>query len=256
MDRSLLTRRVPWQSSGAPELGQPHPAGPPPCDDAQHPRHDSVQGLPGRPHPRQRRRRQARHRHGRPPRPRQVVHHEEGPALSVMGSSITRVSSTWATGGRLAAGGSWSAPRPPGTPPNAPLQAASILLNGVPTQAVEEPTTLDLNSPTQADDDGLRSPGAQIEQSAEFFNPANKQASELREKVAMGTLEELLDYLLVQNGSVGILDATNSTIYRRQIIVQRIREREPKLGILFIESICHDQDVGHSPLCRQKTGPG
>ncbi len=132
---------------------------------------------------------------------------------------------------------------------SSPLQAATILLNGAqaPSIDIEEPTKLDLNSPSEADDKEVLSPGAQMEQSAQFFDPKNRHAAELREKVAMDTLEELLDFLLVQNGSVGILDATNSTIYRRQLLVRRIREREPKLGILFIESICHDQDVSYHP---------
>jgi len=48
---------------------------------------------------------------------------------------------------------------------------------------------------------------------------------------------------MIYTGSVGILDATNSTIARRQIIFNHIKEREPKLGILFIESVCEDEKV-------------
>lgn len=46
-------------------------------------------------------------------------------------------------------------------------------------------------------------------------------------------------------GAVGILDATNSTTERRQIIFNHIKEREPKLGILFVESVCRDEKVNH-----------
>jgi 6-phosphofructo-2-kinase len=49
--------------------------------------------------------------------------------------------------------------------------------------------------------------------------------------------------LEICTGSVGILDATNSTIARRQIIFNHIKKREPKLGILFIESVCEDEKV-------------
>lgn len=83
-----------------------------------------------------------------------------------------------------------------------------------------------------------------MDQSAEFFDPNNARASKIREQVAMETLEELLDYLLEQGGSVGILDATNSTIKRRQTLFSEIKKREPKLGILFIESVCEDSKVG------------
>lgn len=60
---------------------------------------------------------------------------------------------------------------------------------------------------------------------------------------ALSTLDELLDFLLDQGGSVGILDATNSTIERRQILFDHIKKREPKLGILFVESVCEDEKV-------------
>ncbi|KAG6069126.1 hypothetical protein E4U32_003989 [Claviceps aff. humidiphila group G2b] len=80
----------------------------------------------------------------------------------------------------------------------------------------------------------------EVDQTAKFFDPNNAKAAAIRNQVAMETLDELLDYLLNKGGAVGILDATNSTLKRRQDIVQRIREKEPKLGILFTESICQD----------------
>lgn len=82
-----------------------------------------------------------------------------------------------------------------------------------------------------------------MEQSAEFFDPKNEAASRLREQVALSTCDELLDYLLNQGGSVGILDATNSTVERRQTLFKHIKAREEKLGILFIESVCEDEKV-------------
>lgn len=87
-----------------------------------------------------------------------------------------------------------------------------------------------------------------MDQDASFFQPSNAKAAKMREQVAMSTLDELLDYLLNENGSVGILDATNSTSARRQLIFKRIKEREPKLGILFIESICENKEVSSSPF--------
>jgi 6-phosphofructo-2-kinase len=84
-----------------------------------------------------------------------------------------------------------------------------------------------------------------IEHNADFFDPDNIQGSRIREKVALETLDELLDYILNGNGSVGILDATNSTLARRKAVVSRIRERAPpELNVLFIESQCVDAQVG------------
>ena len=83
-----------------------------------------------------------------------------------------------------------------------------------------------------------------LDQSANFFDPENEKASQLREQVAMSTLDELLDYILDQGGSVGIFDATNSTLKRRKLIMSRIRERAgPELGVLFLESLCVDENV-------------
>ena len=125
---------------------------------------------------------------------------------------------------------------------DSPTRAANILLNGpsAPHIVVQgEPTKLDLNGvgPSQ------QQLNEAMDQSAKFFDPKNQCAARLREQVALETLDELLDYLLHNGGAVGILDATNSTLQRRQLLVEHIRQREPKLGILFIESVCTDKNV-------------
>ena len=72
----------------------------------------------------------------------------------------------------------------------------------------------------------------------------------------MDTLEELLHWIMGENGSVGILgrtlldslfilDATNSTRARRKMILERVRQIED-LNVLFIESICTDKNVRHA----------
>ncbi|KAL2016352.1 hypothetical protein VTK56DRAFT_3838 [Thermocarpiscus australiensis] len=128
-----------------------------------------------------------------------------------------------------------------------PTQAATILLKSTKGPKIvldQEPTKLDLNKPHE-----------KIDQSAKFFDPNNEAAAKLREQVALDTLDELLSYLLHQGGAVGILDATNSTVKRRQKLVERIKEREPRLGILFIESICHDQNLLEANMRLKLSGP-
>ncbi|KAG6090172.1 hypothetical protein E4U15_008064 [Claviceps sp. LM218 group G6] len=95
----------------------------------------------------------------------------------------------------------------------------------------------------------------EVDQTAKFFDPNNAKAADIRNQVAMETLDELLDYLLNKGGAVGILDATNGTLKRRQDIVQRIREKEPKLGILFIESICQDPHLLEANMRLKLSGP-
>jgi 6-phosphofructo-2-kinase len=70
----------------------------------------------------------------------------------------------------------------------------------------------------------LAAPGS-ANHAANFFHPDNVQAGNLREQMAMETLNELLPWLLAENGSVAIFDATNSTIQRRRQIFERIKER-------------------------------
>lgn len=95
----------------------------------------------------------------------------------------------------------------------------------------------------------------QIDQSSSFFDPQNREAAELRERVAMETLDELLRYV-TDKGSVGILDATNSTVERRKHIVDRIREVAGKdLGILFIESSCTDDALLEANMRLKLNGP-
>jgi 6-phosphofructo-2-kinase len=95
-------------------------------------------------------------------------------------------------------------------------------------------------------------PSRLINQPAEFFDPHNEEALRVREQVALATL----DYVLDQNGSVGILDATNSTLERRIAIMDRIRARAgPELGVLFLESQCLDENLLQTNMHLKLSGP-
>lgn len=142
-----------------------------------------------------------------------------------------------------------------------PVEAAAILSrtmyqgNGTPAvPKLLEPPSFDLNGRKLSEEEE-REDKADLDQSALFFDPKNEKASAVREQVAMDTLDELMDYLLEGGGAVGILDATNSTISRRQHIVDRIKQREPKLGILFIESICRDPTLLEANMRLKLSGP-
>ncbi|KFY05715.1 hypothetical protein V492_08341 [Pseudogymnoascus sp. VKM F-4246] len=132
-----------------------------------------------------------------------------------------------------------------------PTQAAHILLNGVESGQNQESASRDHSEePPQP-----KAPAEPLDQSAEFFDPSNARAAQVREQVAISTLDELLDYLLLQGGSAGILDATNSTIERRKLLFNRVKERDSKLGILFIESICEDQGLLEANMRLKLSGP-
>lgn len=95
-----------------------------------------------------------------------------------------------------------------------------------------------------------------MDQSATFFDPQNQRAVKMREQVALETLDELLNYIIDEGGSVGILDATNSTMERRKAIVDHIRARAgPELGVLFLESSCVDQELLEANMRLKLSGP-
>lgn len=96
----------------------------------------------------------------------------------------------------------------------------------------------------------------QMDQDASFFDPSNKRAALIREQCAMDTLDELLEYILEGDGSVGILDATNSTLERRRVIMKRIREvAGAELNVLFLESRCEDETLLESNMRLKLSGP-
>ncbi|GAA5874206.1 hypothetical protein JCM8547_007790 [Rhodosporidiobolus lusitaniae] len=83
--------------------------------------------------------------------------------------------------------------------------------------------------------------GKKPDQSANFFDTNNAEASKAREAMASECLEDLIRWLKA-GGNVGIHDATNSTRARRKALYDRIK-REPGLRLLFIESVCTDPAV-------------
>lgn len=93
------------------------------------------------------------------------------------------------------------------------------------------------------------------EQDSKFFDPSNPESSKLREKWAIDTLDQLLDYLLDGPGSVGIFDATNSTRQRRKRVLDKIHSRNSQIKILFLESICSDRATVEKNIQLKLFGP-
>lgn len=154
-------------------------------------------------------------------------------------------------------------------PPTPPKSAVDNKTNGQPEnwedknpedQDIEElgkkfPEMMEAQQNAQNDSQALPE-NEHMDQSASFFDPKNTKAALIREQLAMDTLNELLDYILDQNGSVGILDATNSTLERRKMVVRHIRERAGyDLNVLFLESRCVDPDLLESNMRLKLSGP-
>lgn len=129
-------------------------------------------------------------------------------------------------------------------------------LSHAPPQAPEDQHLLPPPAMTSNGGSKDSSQAGQFEQSASFFDPSNREAFKIREQVAYETLDDLLDYLMNKGGSVGIFDATNSTLDRRTLIVDHIREvAGSDLGILFLESRCLDEQLLETNMRLKLSGP-
>ncbi|KAK9475816.1 6-phosphofructo-2-kinase-domain-containing protein [Lipomyces japonicus] len=115
------------------------------------------------------------------------------------------------------------------------------------------------DSPVLAATTGTRSPpevNLDTSHPANFFEPDNPATAALRESWALQTLDELLDWVLHGNGSIGILDATNSTIKRRRTVLNRVRDRSNgELKVLFLESLCNDKELLEQNIRLKLSGP-
>jgi 6-phosphofructo-2-kinase len=133
-----------------------------------------------------------------------------------------------------------------------PLPPPAMLVNGEHASTPSSPPALSegprtSTSPTETPD--------RMDQSASFFDPNNKRAKMLREKVAHDTMDDLLKYMLEEGGSVGIFDATNHTQERRQSLVDHIRRRDPNISLMFLESRCVDKGLLEANMRLKLSGP-
>ncbi|KAJ3265695.1 hypothetical protein HDU77_004225 [Chytriomyces hyalinus] len=87
-----------------------------------------------------------------------------------------------------------------------------------------------------------------------FFDPTNKEFKATREKLALETLDELIDWLKFDGGKIAIHDATNSTVERRRAVMDRIK-REKDIHVVFIESICTEGEVLEQNIRMKLQGP-
>lgn len=142
-----------------------------------------------------------------------------------------------------------------------PVVPTKILVNGqeqeAPPQGATTTTLPSIDASSQQQESAVQDePSESMDQTANFFDPKNQRAVKMREQVALDTLDELLKYIVEDGGSVGILDATNSTMERRKAIVDHIRARAgTELGLLFMESSCVDQELLEANMRLKLSGP-
>jgi 6-phosphofructo-2-kinase/fructose-2,6-biphosphatase 2 len=74
-----------------------------------------------------------------------------------------------------------------------------------------------------------------------FFDIHNTEALKKRHEAAAMALNDLIQWFDKEEGTVGILDATNSTKKARAWINHELSSRN--IQVLFIESICDDENI-------------
>jgi broad specificity phosphatase PhoE/predicted kinase len=74
---------------------------------------------------------------------------------------------------------------------------------------------------------------------AKFYDPKDAASRQIREAIAMQALDDMLVWL--DQGGIGIYDATNTERARRDKIYLRCREKG--VQVVFVESICQDPAV-------------
>ncbi|KAK5095380.1 6-phosphofructo-2-kinase [Exophiala xenobiotica] len=94
-----------------------------------------------------------------------------------------------------------------------------------------------------------------LQQDSTFFDPENEEAKRIREQVAHDTMDELLQYVLRDGGSVGILDATNHTQERRMSLIKHLKSRNVDVNVLFLESRCEDRGLLEANMRLKLSGP-
>lgn len=77
--------------------------------------------------------------------------------------------------------------------------------------------------------------------SHDFYHPDNEEAKQQRMECARLALEDMLQFLLNEEGQAAVFDATNSTRERRDLILEHCLQHGIK--VFFVESICDDPEI-------------
>ena len=89
-------------------------------------------------------------------------------------------------------------------------------------------------------------------QNFNFFDINNIEASKIRENIASKVFLELIEWIS-NSGDIGIFDATNTTIYRRNMLDEICKKN--KYTPLYIENICYDNNVIRDNLLMKLNSP-
>jgi broad specificity phosphatase PhoE len=81
------------------------------------------------------------------------------------------------------------------------------------------------------------------DQRHDFFDPSNAEGEEKRAQMAALAFEEMAEALKNDSIDIAIFDATNTTVHRRRWLVNQIHQRDLTYKLVFVESVCNDEQV-------------
>lgn len=81
------------------------------------------------------------------------------------------------------------------------------------------------------------------DQRHDFFDPSNAEGEEKRAQMAALAFEEMAEALKNDSIDIAIFDATNTTVHRRRWLVNEIHHRDLTYKLVFVESVCNDEQV-------------
>ncbi|CBH09940.1 6-phosphofructo-2-kinase/fructose-2,6-biphospha tase,putative [Trypanosoma brucei gambiense DAL972] len=94
--------------------------------------------------------------------------------------------------------------------------------------------------------------------SADFYDPQNLQAKQMRDKVATLAFGDLIHFIAHHRVACGVFDATNTTKARRKYLLECLQQEAEKHNIncrvIFIESVCNDLNLITENILRAKCG--
>jgi hypothetical protein len=93
--------------------------------------------------------------------------------------------------------------------------------------------------------------GAKTSGWSTFFSNSNVSAVSKRDAIALATLDEAINWLINENGCIALFDATNTTQARRKLIEERLCQESQSIKLIFIESICTNEEVLRNNLLQK-----
>ena len=88
-----------------------------------------------------------------------------------------------------------------------------------------------------------------------FFEEDNKETLNLREKCVKKALDDMLDFLMIKGGKIGIIDGTNIRKDKRRNLEEYVQQNTPEdvtYSFIWIESICTIEDIVEHNILKNK----